>query len=120
MTAEATPLVLLVLLAFFFIVALAFFVWAALTLGDAGKRTELQRADAARRRAARQPQRERKPWERDPLVPTVPSTESARVTARDAAQGTLWERRPDNPQNHGAQPNSDAFERFLESEKRRE
>ena len=106
--AIATPLVLLVLLAFFFVVALAFAVWAALTVGDAAKRT----------------QHPPKPWERQPGTVT---------------QGTLWEARPETGRRRDAaapktpsdeqssravvtprKPNTDAFERFLESEKRRD
>lgn len=144
MTPDVTPLVLLVLLAFFFVVALAFTVWAALTVGDAAKRTEQKQLDDAQRRAGRQPPREPKPWERQPAV----------KSAETAVQGTLWERRADQtklekqqqrrpegterparkepaPAPAEAQQGSravvtprkadtDAFERFLESEKRRD
>lgn len=165
MIPDVTPLGLLVLLAFFFVVALAFTVWAALTVGDAAKRAQLRReqlpAGAAGRatdtgraarsgrrtskRAAEEPPREPKPWERKP------SPEPA-----SAVQGSLWEYRPDlgkdrsgrtakkdrseqtakneRPEQTGGarqeqsgravvkprEPNTDAFERFLESEKRRE
>ena len=159
MIPAVTPLGLLVLLAFFFVVALAFTVWAALTVGDAAKRAQLRQeqlpaggvgrgATAGRRaskRSATEPPREPKPWERKP------ASEPA-----NAVQGSLWEYRPDlgkersgrtakkdrpeqtaknewqeqaggapQEQNGRAvvksrQPNTDAFERFLESEKRRE
>ncbi len=135
MTPDVTPLVLLVLLTFFFIVALAFTVWAALTVGDAARRTQQSQADDAARRALRSPAREPKPWERKP-EPRSP--EPARQQ-RGAVQETLWERRPEpkavparseanaTTDQHGGravvtprQPNTDAFERFLESEKRRD
>lgn len=134
-TTDVTPLVLLVLLTFFFIVALAFTVWAALTVGDAARRTQQRQADDAARRAARTPAREPKPWERRPEPkPAEPARQQ-----RGAVQETLWERRPEpsatsprkepgagDDQRGGRaavtprQPNTDAFERFLESEKRRE
>lgn len=128
--AFATPLVLLVLLAFFFVVALAFAVWAALTVGDAAKRTQQppQQRPAGQRQSTRQRHTERdrepKPWERQPGTVT---------------QGTLWEARPETGRRRDAaapktpsveqssravvtprKPNTDAFERFLESEKRRD
>lgn len=143
MTPEATPLVLLVLLAFFFVVALAFTVWAALTVGDAAKRTHQRQADDARLRAERRPAREPKPWEKKP-APT-----KAQARRSGAVQETLWQAKseaqpaaPAKParvepartepaagateQRGGRavvtprQPNTDAFERFLESEKRRD
>ena len=156
-----TPLILLVLLAFFFVLALAFTLWAALTVGDYAKRAELgasargerqgpRRAD--RRRAAKEP-REPKPWER---VPEPATRERRREPARgkaQAVQGTLWERPPaqagpkpaGQPASQVARatpppkapvqaaeqpggrvvvtprkPDTDAFERFLESEKSRD
>ncbi len=110
------PLVLLVLLAFFFVVALSFTVWAALTVGSAARRGQRAATDSAaplRRGSRREPEpRERKPWEKapEPAAPKerrqtanrrndgkgAPSETSAQPKDRGpVVQGTLWERRPD-------------------------
>lgn len=125
MITAVTPLGLLVLLAFFFFVALAFTVWAALTVGDAAKRAQLRQeqlpagggrraADTGRaakagkrasKRSAAEPPREPKPWERKPApepVSAVRQEQNGRAVVKPR------------------QPNTDAFERFLESEKRSE
>ncbi len=118
MTPDVTPLVLLVLLTFFFVIALAFTVWAALTVGDAAKRTQQARAHESQRRSPKKSKAEPKPWEKKP-----------EPKGTRAAQPTLWERPADGrpPITEVRQPapasrkaNSDAFERFLESEKQRD
>jgi len=121
-TTEATPLVLLVLLAFFFVVALAFTVWAALTVGDAAKRRQQRDKDDERLAATRRPAREPKPWERKPdaaprqqlWVEQKPQAAKPRPAPAEPDQQTaraVVTPRPASP---------DAFERFLESEKRRD
>lgn len=143
-----SPLVLLVLLAFFFVVALAFTVWAALNVGSAARRAQAAAEYApnpARRRARREPEpRERKPWEKAP-EPAAPKERQQRKSRKEdgrpapkdvstgsggrgpVVQGTLWEKRPEpTPAPSGKavvtprKPASDAFERFLEAEKRRD
>ena len=127
MTTEATPLVLLVLLAFFFVVALSFTVWAALSVGDAAKRRQQRNEDDERLEAARRPARDPKPWERKPDAaprqqlwveqkPQAAKPQSAKPRPAPAE--------PDQPSTRAVvtpRPASpDAFERFLESEKRRD
>lgn len=161
------PLVLLLLLTFFLIVALAFTVWGALRVGDAARRGGAQ-TDLAPRR-----EREAAPWEvsRKPAagsrrpVGTDPKVKAGaagadqdagapepsgrgrrgegRRTVRESeapphvavARNSLWERSgqplPEAPRSvdeeaRGSrvvvtprQKSEDAFERFLESEKRR-
>lgn len=158
---------LLVLLVFFFVLALAFTIWAALTVGDAAKRTQEARAHAQERAGRpRDPVRERKPWERVPEpAPAKAERLRRRRKRRDrndtggadagrpqaaakpwerrqdvAVQGTLWENKPatkgkdvvkpraqSEADDRGGRavvtprkPNTDAFERFLDSEKRRD
>lgn len=125
MTPDVTPLVLLVLLTFFFVIALAFTVWAALTVGEAAKRTQQARAHRAERRTTSRASSEPKPWERKPEPKgRKPEAQSTRV-----AQPSLWERPAEGrtampearqPAPASRKANSDAFERFLESEKQRD
>lgn len=148
-----SPLVLLILLAFFFAVALAFTVWAALSLGDAARRAAQPAARPARRGAEAQRARTPKPWEK---VPEPAAERERRRTRRReraerepapreaqreapaqpaVARNSLWEAQPpppkvtarpaDEPAGGRAvvtprQRSDDAFERFLESEKRRD
>lgn len=135
-----SPLVLLILLAFFFAVALAFTVWAALSLGDAARRAAQPAARPARRGAEAQRARTPKPWEKVP-EPAAEREPAPREAQREApaqpavARNSLWEAQPplpkvtarpaDEPAGGRAvvtprQRSDDAFERFLESEKRRD
>lgn len=150
------PLVLLLLLTFFLIVALAFTVWAALRVGDAARRSSAITGRAPRR------EREAAPWEVSRKVTAsaadtagaerkaAPSGSSGRRTRGEGrravreseapphvavARNSLWERsaqpQPEKPKAPDDEPrgsrvvvtprqkSEDAFERFLESEKRR-
>lgn len=128
-------------MAFFLLIALAFVVWAALTMGQRAGRGA--RGATATTAAATAPSpATHKPWERTPEPePTRQRGQRSQSAGRahqqqPAVQGSLWERQPAAPEPSATrgrtdtdgsrvvitprQPNTDAFERFLESEKRRD
>lgn len=118
-----SQLVLLLLLAFFFVIALALTLWAALTLGSPRKgravRTEAQPAPA--------PTGPKRPWERSSEPEVAPTgvlwrnDKSASAAPRPLEptprQGDEAERAPRVTVTPRA-ASEDAFERFLKSEER--
>lgn len=140
-----SPLVLLGLLTFFFAIAVSFALWSVLTLGDAARR---HGAAALRRSAGKQEAergaraaRQQSSFEAEQPRPN-PALRASRPQPAEpkAAEPARFQPRPSSPQAQvEAKPtpgkdeervarvvvtprkvNDDAFERFLESEKRRD
>lgn len=115
-----TPLTLLLLLGFFFAVTLVLTIWTALTLGRSRSqgRARVSGASGSKGREAEEAARERKPWERGATGAPQPegslwvSPRSSGAAQRESgsARATVTPRKPD----------TDAFERFIRSEKQRE
>lgn len=136
--ADMVPLVVVLLFAFFFVIALSLVVWAALTLG--AERSPVVTVVSERASKAEKKVRKSEPRERQRLTPRESHEQFSEPMAEErqaVRQGTLWDDpqvssgdgRPADRPGAEARKNratvtprestGDAFERFLQNEERR-
>ena len=123
-----SPLVLLGLLTFFFAIALSFALWTALTLGDAARRRQGVPQRSRDRKAKGHDTRTARQAERDAALPrpnpalraSQPRPSNTHKASVEAGASPAEEKRVSRVVVTPRQASDDAFERFLESEKRRE